>query len=42
MLGTTVTSPTPSGNFAIGPEQLTSMTKDHNVSALQQYGGASL
>ncbi|KAM7471943.1 hypothetical protein LguiA_010126 [Lonicera macranthoides] len=39
VLGTTVTSPIPSGNFAIGPEQLTSMTKDHNVSVLQQYGG---
>lgn len=42
VLGTAVTPPTPSGDFAIEVEQLTAMTRDHNGSALQQYGGASL
>lgn len=42
VLGTALTPPTPSGDFAIGVEQLTAMTRDHNGSALQQYGGASL
>ncbi|GKV00338.1 hypothetical protein SLEP1_g13042 [Rubroshorea leprosula] len=36
---TTILPPTPHGDFAIGPEQLVSMTKDHNLSALQHYGG---
>lgn len=27
--------------FGIKEEQLTSLTRDHNYSALQQYGGAS-
>ncbi|KAJ0090072.1 hypothetical protein Patl1_14095 [Pistacia atlantica] len=31
----------PSGDFPIGQEQLTSLTSDHNISALQQCGGAS-
>ncbi|KAB1204302.1 Calcium-transporting ATPase 10, plasma membrane-type [Morella rubra] len=31
--------PPPSGDFAIGQEQLALMSRDHNVSALQQYGG---
>ncbi|KAA8541543.1 hypothetical protein F0562_022695 [Nyssa sinensis] len=39
VLGTTVTPPTPSGDYAVGLEQLASMTRDHNLSALQQYGG---
>ncbi|CAL5439318.1 unnamed protein product [Camellia sinensis] len=39
VLGTTVTPPTPCGDYAIGLEQLASMTRDHNNSALQQYGG---
>ncbi|KAJ7952044.1 Calcium-transporting ATPase [Quillaja saponaria] len=38
-IGSTVESPTPSGDYAIGLEQLVSMTRDHNMSALQQYGG---
>lgn len=37
-----VTPPTPVGDYAIGLEQLASMSKDQNISALQQYGGASL
>ena len=30
------------GDFGVGLEQLASMSKDQNVSALQQYGGVSL
>lgn len=37
----TVTPPTSSGDYAIGLEQLASMTRDHNFSALQQNGGVS-
>ncbi|XP_015571849.1 calcium-transporting ATPase 9, plasma membrane-type isoform X2 [Ricinus communis] len=36
----TVATPTPYGDYAIGLEQLASMTRDQNLSALQQYGGA--
>ncbi|GLT64402.1 hypothetical protein SLA2020_369010 [Shorea laevis] len=36
---TTILPPTPHGDFAIGPEQLASMTRDHNLSALEHYGG---
>ncbi|KAH7572514.1 hypothetical protein JRO89_XS04G0268000 [Xanthoceras sorbifolium] len=32
----------PNGEFAIGPEQLSSMTSDHDITALQQYGGANV
>ncbi|XP_021895927.1 calcium-transporting ATPase 9, plasma membrane-type [Carica papaya] len=39
VLGTTVTSPTSAGDFTIELEQLAAMTRDHNFSALQQYGG---
>ncbi|KAL5554547.1 hypothetical protein UlMin_041948 [Ulmus minor] len=39
VVGATVAPPTPSGDYAIGLEQLASMTRDHNVSALQQFGG---
>ncbi|XP_062109949.1 calcium-transporting ATPase 9, plasma membrane-type [Humulus lupulus] len=39
VLGPTVAPPTPIGDYAIGLEQLATMTRDHNVSALQQYGG---
>ncbi|KAJ7962686.1 Calcium-transporting ATPase [Quillaja saponaria] len=39
VIGSTVAPPTPSGDYAIGLEQLASMTRDHNMSALQQYGG---
>ncbi|RDX88043.1 Calcium-transporting ATPase 9, plasma membrane-type, partial [Mucuna pruriens] len=41
-LGTASKPPTPVGDYAIGLEQLVSMSKDQNISALQQYGGASL
>ncbi|KAE9585573.1 putative calcium-transporting ATPase [Lupinus albus] len=34
-----VTAPTPVGNYGVGLEQLVSMSKDQSVSALQQYGG---
>lgn len=37
-----VVSPTPVGEYAVGLEQLVSLTKNQNISALQQYGGASL
>ncbi|OMO53213.1 Cation-transporting P-type ATPase [Corchorus capsularis] len=37
--GTAVPEPTPNGDFAIGPEQLASLTRDHNLNALQEYGG---
>ncbi|XP_022753448.1 calcium-transporting ATPase 10, plasma membrane-type isoform X2 [Durio zibethinus] len=33
--------PTPTGDFAIGPEQLASVTRDHNFNALQEYGGGN-
>lgn len=39
VLGTTVTPPTPSGDYGIGLEQLVSLTREHNTSALQEYGG---
>ncbi|CAA0829544.1 Calcium-transporting ATPase 9- plasma membrane-type [Striga hermonthica] len=39
VLGTAVNPPSSNGNYAIGLEQLASMTRDHNLSALQQYGG---
>lgn len=39
VLGTSVTPPTPSGDYAIELEQLASMTRNHNYDALQQYGG---
>ncbi|KAK3000569.1 hypothetical protein RJ639_021979 [Escallonia herrerae] len=41
-IGTTVTPPNPSADYSIALDQLASMTRDHNISALQQYGGASL
>lgn len=31
--------PAPSGDYRIGTEQLTTITRDHDFSALQQYGG---
>eukprot|EP00256_Glycine_max_P043937 XP_006595202.1 calcium-transporting ATPase 9, plasma membrane-type isoform X2 [Glycine max] len=34
-----VASPSPVGEYAVGLEQLVSMTKNQNISALQQYGG---
>ncbi|XVF26415.1 hypothetical protein REPUB_Repub14bG0014500 [Reevesia pubescens] len=37
--GAPVASPVADGGYAIGLEQLASMTQDHKLSALQQYGG---
>ncbi|KAH9667740.1 calcium-transporting ATPase 9 plasma membrane-type [Citrus sinensis] len=34
----TLVPPAPSGDFGIGLEQLASVTRDHNFSALEQYG----
>ncbi|GMY35283.1 calcium-transporting atpase 10, plasma membrane-type [Fagus crenata] len=44
MLGTLepLLSPPTSGDFAIGQDQLAAMSRDHNVEARQQYGGARL
>ncbi|KAL7101938.1 hypothetical protein ACP275_08G087600 [Erythranthe tilingii] len=39
VLGTTVAPPSPNGDYEIGLEQLASMNRDHNITALQQYGG---
>ncbi|XP_047342748.1 calcium-transporting ATPase 9, plasma membrane-type-like [Impatiens glandulifera] len=41
VLGTAVAPPTPSGEYGIGLEELASMGRDHNSSALQQYGGVN-
>ncbi|XP_050383372.1 calcium-transporting ATPase 9, plasma membrane-type [Argentina anserina] len=38
-LSTTVTPATPSGDYGIAHEQIVSLTREHNISALQQYGG---
>nr|XP_016505608.1 PREDICTED: calcium-transporting ATPase 9, plasma membrane-type-like isoform X1 [Nicotiana tabacum]XP_016505609.1 PREDICTED: calcium-transporting ATPase 9, plasma membrane-type-like isoform X1 [Nicotiana tabacum] len=40
VLGTEVSPPAPTGDYGISLEQLASVTRDHNLSALQQYGGA--
>ncbi|XP_059302945.1 calcium-transporting ATPase 9, plasma membrane-type isoform X2 [Lycium ferocissimum] len=40
VLGTEVAPLPPSGDYGISLEQLASVTRDHNLSALQQYGGA--
>ncbi|KAI9387952.1 hypothetical protein POPTR_010G250800v4 [Populus trichocarpa] len=40
VLGPSATPPTATGDYAIELEQLASMTRDHNFSSLQQYGGA--
>lgn len=39
VLGATVAPPTPNGDYPIGPEQLASMVRDQNISALQKNGG---
>ncbi|XP_057770087.1 calcium-transporting ATPase 9, plasma membrane-type-like isoform X2 [Salvia miltiorrhiza] len=39
VLGTAVIPPSPSGPYGISPEQLSSMNRDHNIAAFQQYGG---
>lgn len=36
------TPPPSAGDYGVGLEQLASMSKDQNISALQQYGGVSL
>ncbi|KAK8936710.1 Calcium-transporting ATPase 8, plasma membrane-type [Platanthera zijinensis] len=38
-VGTPGTPPLPCGGYGIGTEQLTAMTRDHDLSALQEYGG---
>lgn len=38
----TAKSPIPSGDFGISQDQLVSMTKDHNYSAFEEYGGVEL
>ncbi|KAH0688449.1 hypothetical protein KY290_020083 [Solanum tuberosum] len=40
VLGTEVAPLPPCGDYGISIEQLASVTRDHNLSALQQYGGA--
>ncbi|KAG5538100.1 hypothetical protein RHGRI_025250 [Rhododendron griersonianum] len=40
VLGSTVAPPTPCGDYEIALEELASMTRDQNNSALQEYGGA--
>ncbi|EPS71825.1 hypothetical protein M569_02931 [Genlisea aurea] len=42
VLGTSVSLPSPNGEFGIGLEHLAAMNRDRNMSALQQYGGARL
>ncbi|XP_073300480.1 calcium-transporting ATPase 9, plasma membrane-type-like [Primulina huaijiensis] len=39
VLGTAVAPPSPHGGYAIGLEQLAAMTRDHNLSAVREYGG---
>ncbi|XP_050289146.1 calcium-transporting ATPase 9, plasma membrane-type-like isoform X2 [Quercus robur] len=39
VIGPSATPLTPSGDYGIGLEQLVSITRDHNISALQDYGG---
>lgn len=42
MIGAPRTPVLPTGGFGIGAEQLTAMTRNHDFSALQEYGGASI
>ncbi|KAE8673598.1 Calcium-transporting ATPase 8, plasma membrane-type [Hibiscus syriacus] len=37
--GAKIAQPIPCGDFSIGPEQLASVSRDHNFNALQEYGG---
>ncbi|KAI5578073.1 hypothetical protein BDE02_08G005300 [Populus trichocarpa] len=39
VLGTSATPPTVTGDYAIGLEELASMTRDHNIFSLHQCGG---
>ncbi|KAL2321465.1 hypothetical protein Fmac_025844 [Flemingia macrophylla] len=41
VISTAAIPQTPVGDYAIGLEQLVSMSKDQNISALQEYGGIS-
>jgi len=41
VLGTSATPPTVTGDYAIGLEELASMTRDHNIFSLHQCGGVS-
>ncbi|KAB1199090.1 Calcium-transporting ATPase 9, plasma membrane-type, partial [Morella rubra] len=41
VLGAEATPSNSSCDYAIGLEELASLTRDHNLSALQHYGGAS-
>lgn len=41
VLGTAVTPPVLSGDYGISLEQLVSITRNHDISVLQQNGGAS-
>ncbi|KAM1461868.1 hypothetical protein ACFX1Q_046032 [Malus domestica] len=38
-IGTTVAPPTPSGDYGIALDQLVTLTRENNITALQQYGG---
>lgn len=40
-LDPSTSSPIQTSDFGIGLEQLTAMTRDNNLSALEQYGGVS-
>lgn len=42
MTATTVASTNPGGDYTVGLEQLVSMSKNQNISALEQYGGVGL
>jgi len=39
VIGPSATPSTQNGDYGIGLEQLVSITRDHNISALQEYGG---
>ncbi|KAM0959339.1 hypothetical protein ACFX2I_024465 [Malus domestica] len=38
-IGTTVAPPTPSGDYGIALDELVTLTRENNITALQQYGG---
>lgn len=40
--GTPGLATTPAGDYSINQEQLASITRDHDFSALEEFGGASL
>lgn len=39
---TSVASPTQDGDYGVGLEQLVSMSKNQNISVLQQFGGVAI